>query len=113
MWIPEKVMLGGMGVVFLMSLVFLLLQRPQRPLTCLVPGVEGDLVSLFVFFLGEERYLSLHKYYQHLQAVQVKDLSGLLAVVQMDSFYTFVQIQQFFLNIESVLCLTCMYLDGC
>lgn len=107
MWIPEKVMLGGMGVVFLMFLVFLLLQRPQRQLTCLVPGVEGD------FVLGEERYLSLHKYYQHLQAVQVKDLSGLLAVVQMDSFYTFVQIQQFFLNIESVLCLTCMYLDGC
>lgn len=50
MWIPEKVMLGGMGVVFLMSLVFLLLQRPQRQLTCLVPGVEGDFVSLFGFF---------------------------------------------------------------
>lgn len=70
------------------------------------------ILLVYLVFLGEERYLNLHKYYQHLQAVRVKDLSGLLAVLQMDSFYTFVQIQ-FFLNIESFLCLTCMYLDGC
>lgn len=54
------------------------------------------ILLVYLFFLGEERYLSLHKTYQHLQAVQVKDLSGHLAVVQIDSFYNLVQIQQFF-----------------